>query len=58
MKGNIHMPRYTDEELIKNNKESSSVIINIAAVLTAVLISTGIVGALIWLNIFIWSKVF
>ncbi len=58
------MARYTEEEIDailtdeKKEPETRSVIVNLAAVLSAILVSTGIVGALLWLNIFIWSKVF
>jgi hypothetical protein len=51
------MPRYnTEEEEVE--VRPSTAIVGFASVISAVLISTGLIGALIWLNIFIWSKVF
>lgn len=52
------MPRYTEKELSTENIEPKSAIITVASVISAVLVSTGLVGALVWFNIFVWSKVF
>lgn len=51
------MPRYDDKEEEVSVRPSTAVV-GLASLISAVLVSTGLIGALIWLNIFIWSKVF
>lgn len=48
-----------DQELeIQEEIQQRSVIINMASIISAVLVSTAIVGGLVWLNILIWGSIF
>lgn len=52
------MPRYESKLTSSNQVTPVAIFVGIVSVLSAVLVSTGLLGALIWFNIFIWDKVF
>lgn len=51
------MPRY-EEEVTPTQVKPGAFVVGLASIVSAVLISTAVVGALVWFNIFIWSKIF
>jgi hypothetical protein len=58
MKGNIQMPRYEETTRTPAEVKPGAFVIGLTSIISAVLISTAVLGALIWVNVFIWSKVF